>query len=206
MDGAYLAAGAPDQDVEGTSNRGSVYIYLLGSSQFTQQYKHSGITAGSSFGLSVALNGNLLAVGAPLAQLFANTSPCVFVLRRTGTNWALTDQIYLPNQSLNALNSTYGMAVALNSNQLMISASGGAEFPNGTGINYSGQLGSVYVYPVQGANFSTTALRCIRSDFPFEGDYFGQSIALDPSGAYILSDPRQRVNGIQQTGQVLFGN
>ncbi len=207
MDGDYLAVGAPYQDAGSIANKGGVYVYNLNETQFAQQYKHAGTTAGSSFGLSVSLSGTLLAVGAPLAQLYANTSPCVYVLKRSGSAWSLAEQVYLSNQSFSSLNTVYGIAVSVNSNRLMIAAPGGIEFSNGTGIQYNVQTGTVYVYGGNGsALFSSAPPRQIKSDFPFDGDYFGQSIALDPGGAYILSDSRQRLNGQPNTGQVLFGN
>jgi hypothetical protein len=65
----------------------------------------------------------------------------------------------------------------------------------------------VYVYDNYGTDlFNTTTVKLLYSENGFNGDYFGQSVAVDGTlGNFILSDHKQQLNGNAFTGAVLFG-
>jgi hypothetical protein len=205
-EGNYVAIAAPYQDAGGT-NTGAVYIYLYNGTNYVLQQRLQGNTSGATFGLSIALQGNLIAIGAPMAPLFANTSPAVYVYTRNNTTWTNTSQLYQLNPSQAALNGVFGMSVAINGSRLMIGMPGGIDFPNGTNINYSGIIGTVYLYDHNGTGvYNSPAIRTLQAESPTDGDLFGQSLAINASGIYIIADNRVALANLANVGAVFFGS
>ena len=206
-DGNYLVVGAPYQNGTAGTDAGAAYVYLFSGSTYSQQTKLIGATAGASFGISVAINGNLIAAAAPYAALYANTSPAVYTYKRSNTTWDNTNIIYLSNITSSNLTSVYGVSVAIQNNKLLIGAPGGIDYANGGNITYTPIKGAVYMYDNYGTDlFNTTTVKIVYSENSFNGDYFGQSISVDgTSGNFIISDHKQQLNGNIFTGAVMFG-
>lgn len=205
IDSNYLAVAAPYQDVSGSVNAGAVYLYQYNGSNYTQQQQLTGITGGAGYGLSLSMHGPLLAVGAPLAALFANTSPAVYTYRRGASSWTQTNQIYVLNPPTEMLNGVFGMSVAILPGKLLVGIPGGIDFPNGTGVNYAGVTGSVYYYESNSDVFSGNPARTFQAENPTTGDFFGQWLSLDPSGNYIIGSGKEKANGFSNAGQIYFG-
>lgn len=206
-DGNYLIVGAPYQNGTAGTDAGAAYVYVFSGSTYSQQAKLNGATAGASYGISVSISGALVAVAAPYAALYANTSPAVYTYKRTNTTWDNTNIIYLSNITSSNLTSIYGVSVAIQSNKLLIGAPGGIDYANGNNISYTPIKGTVYVYDNYGTDlFNTNTVKLLYSENSFNGDYFGQSVAVDGTlGNFILSDHKQQLNGNTFTGAVLFG-
>ncbi len=221
MYGDYAVAGATGQDNTTFSyqDAGAVYIFVFGGGVWNLQQKISGSTAKGQFGFAISIYDDKLAVGAPWATTYNNTSSSVYLYKRTGANWANTGYLFVYNfeivpgagqinangasTSISIANLTFGMSVALDGNTLLVGASGGIEYPNGGSSYYSDAQGSVYLYK----NFSGdtyTRTQIIKSDYPAIGDLFGMSVGLS-DGKYIISNSHAIVNGNVNAGAVYFG-
>jgi hypothetical protein len=221
MDTDYVAVGAPYQDnaTYSYSNAGAVYIYAFGGGTWNFQQKLQGTTAQAQFGAAISINPSQIAVGAPWAITYSNTSASVFIYKRTGSTWTNTAYLFLYNfdiipsanqiqatggaTSISIANTTFGISVSLSGNILLIGSSGGLDYPNGGSSYYSDRIGAVYVYKnLSGNTFTRTNIR--GSDYPSTGDLYGQSVGIS-GNQVIIGSPHAIVNGLSNAGNIYFG-
>ena len=221
MDTNYVAIGAPGQDnlTYSYADAGAAYIYAYGGRAWNFQQKLQGSTARGQFGFALSLSSNRLAVGAPWATTYNNTSSSVYVYTRTGSSWANTTSLFIYNfeivpnagqlqpvagtTSISIANLTFGISVSLSGNTLLVGASGGTDYPNGGSSYYSDRIGAVYIYKnLSGNSFSKT--NWLQSDFPGNGDLYGQSVSISGSN-YVVGSAHAIVNGLVNAGNVYFG-
>jgi hypothetical protein len=159
--------------------------------QLVQQgyLKASNTNAGDIFGLSVALSGDTLVVGAPQEGSSAtgingnqgdNTAPnsgAVYVFTRTAGVW--TQQAYLKASNTNA-SDEFGYSVAISGDTLVVGAH--FEASNATGINgnqadnSAQNAGAVYVFTRTAGVWTQQAyLKASNTD---AGDEFGTNVVL----------------------------
>jgi hypothetical protein len=201
--GDTLAVGAPGEDSaargldgnqqDNTANSaGAVYVFVRNGTTWLQQayVKASNADVADLFGLSVALGGDTLAVGA-YGEASAATGPdgdqedntasfagAVYVFVRTGTRW--TQRAYLKASNTEAYDG-FGSSVALCGDTLAVGAS--AEASAATGPNGDQQddtargAGAVYVFVRSGAAW--TQQTYLKASNTGAGDSFGAALALD---------------------------
>ncbi len=197
MEGDLLAVGAPGYHniVQGGPNAGAVFIFTRGNDLWTLQRKIEGgslTQAGDRFGASVALCGDLLAVGAPgrdSPRLLVNRPGEVYLFRQHGDDSYDWDEVRRlapvgANQPAN-----YGHALALDENWLAV------------GYPYATGGGRVYMH-LRNRNGVDTWGAAVTVENPAEaseadGDNFGYSVAL--SGSFLvvgapLAEGRRLVN------------
>lgn len=222
MDTDYVAVGAIGQDnlTYTLTDAGAVYVYAFGGGVWNFQQKLQGTTTRAQFGFSVSLSSKMLAIGAPWATTYTNTSSSVFIYSRTGNTWAITSSLFvynfeiIPNagqlqpvsgsSAISIANLTFGISVSLSGKTLLIGASGGSDYPNGGSSYYSDRAGAVYIYKnLSGNVFTRTNL--IQSEFPGNGDLFGQSVSIS-GNKYVAGSPHAIINGIVNAGNVYFGS
>ena len=115
IDGDTLVVGAPADD-DGAVDAGAVYVYTrktngtptdLRDDSWVLQAKlmASDAAVGDAFGVSVALDGNLLAVGASNTDQAApaTNSGSVYVFRRSGTTWTQEGKLQASDPLVNRL-------------------------------------------------------------------------------------------------------
>jgi FG-GAP repeat len=120
------------------------------------------------FGSSVALDGELLAVGAPGKDLDGEQSGCIYVFERSGQGWLETAQL-LP-RSLKA-GDRLGLTLTLDGETIAAGAPYAATAQGGFAA------GKVYVFVRQGFAWREQAQLIARDGRPF--DLFGSALALD---------------------------
>jgi hypothetical protein len=231
LDGDTLAVGAIEEDsnatgVNGTQsdnsaeNSGAVYVFTRTGTAWTQQayLKASNTGADDNFGISVALDGDTLAVGAYFEASNATgvngtqdnnsdlASGAVYVFTRTGTAW--TQQGYL-KASNTGEGDAFGVSVALDGDTLAVGAFG--EASNATGVNGTQDnnsalaSGAVYVFTRTGTAWTQQAY--LKASNTGAGDNFGLSVALDGDtlavGAYFEASNATGVNGTQDNNSDL---
>jgi hypothetical protein len=166
-----------------TANLLSQQVYIKASN--TGHY----IGYGDSFGSSVSLSGDTLAVGARGEDSnatgingneddnSADNSGAVYVFTRAGMTW--TQQAYIKASNTNG-SDAFGSSVSLSGDTLAVGAVG--EASNATGINgneadnnarYSG---AVYVFTRAGTTWTQQAY--IKASNTNVEDYFGSSVSL----------------------------
>ncbi len=222
MDTDYVAVGAVAQDntTYSLTDAGAAYIYAYGGGVWNFQQKLPGTVARGQFGLAMSLSSNRLAVGAPWATTYTNTSSSVYIYERTGVTWTNIYSMFIYNfeivpgagqiqpvtgqTSISIANLTFGMSLSLSGNTLLIGASGGIDYPNGGSSYYSDRIGTVYVYKnLSGNTFTRTKI--IQSDFANIGDLFGQSCSIS-GNQFIIGNPHTTVGGFVNAGSVYFGS
>jgi len=221
MDTDYVAVGATGQDntTFAYADAGAVYIYAFGGGAWNFQQKLQGSTAKAQFGFAISISSNMLAVGAPWATTYNNTSSSVFIYSRTGSTWTQTTYLFVYNfeivpeaglitpvsgSAISIANLTFGISVSLSGNTLLIGASGGTDYPNGGSSYYTDRVGAVYIYKnLSGSTFTRTHI--IQSEDPAYGDLFGESLSI-LGNQYIIGSPHAIVNGFANAGNVYFGN
>ena len=189
--GDTLVVGAPSE----ASASGAVYVFTRSSKGVWSQQayvKASNTEAGDQFGVSLALAGDTLVVGAPgeasAATGINNVTPgdgdnsalksgAVYVFTRTGIDWS--QQAYVKASNTEA-NDGFGESVSLAGNTLAVGATG--EASTATGIdgdptdNSTPESGAVYVFTRAGNDWSQQAY--LKASNTESVDWFGYSVAL----------------------------
>ncbi|MEI8090525.1 MAG: MBG domain-containing protein [Opitutaceae bacterium] len=141
------------------SDAGAAYVFVRNGTTWTQQayLKAAKVTAGDWFGVSVAVSGDTLVVGASRedsSTAGVNSTPntselnagAAYVFVRSGTTW--TQQAYLKASQVSA-GDQFGISVAVSGGTVMVGAN--QEDSNTTGINtvaneLLGDSGAAYVF------------------------------------------------------------
>jgi hypothetical protein len=202
-DTAVLGAHADDDAgcTDGCMNAGSAYVFISSGGLWTQQAKlnASDMTAGDSFGWSVALSGNTALIGAytddPALGFPAAGSAYVFV-RSAG--------IWTQQAKLNASDMTggddFGYSVAVSGDMAVVGA-----LRNDHGA-LEDNPGSAYVFvkPPGGWIDMTETAKLIASDAA-DYDYFGHSVALAGDTAVIGAWEDDHAGGEDAGSAYVFG-
>src|SRR5262249_65656 len=142
IDGDTLVAGAPGDDNGANENQGSDYVFTRSGTDFTLQQKlmASDGKASDAFGVSVAIDGDTLVAGAPIAPLVDGTpipppparadQGAAYVFTRSGPNW--TGEEELTAASDGAGGKFFGFSVSFDGDSLVAGAPGD---DNGANIN-----------------------------------------------------------------------
>ena len=201
-----LAVGAVGEDSAATgiggnqgdnsaSGSGAVYVFTRSGNTWSQQayVKASNSAANSSFGGSLSLDSNTLAVG-------TDNASTAYVFTRSGGVW--TQEALL--QGANTENGDqFGISVAVHGDTLAVGASGedsAATGINGDGTNNSASSsGALYVFTRSGTTW--TQRDYVKGSNGEAGDSFGSAIAANNgtivSGAYLEDSHATGINGIQ---------
>ncbi len=168
-DGARtLAVGAPFDTIGANASQGSVYIFTRSDVGWTQQQKLTGSESAVNdiFGVSVALDGDTLAVGAPFDEVLSRRAQgSVYVFTRNVSAWK--EQALLRAGDGEGYDR-FGEAVALSGGVLLAGATG-------DDLDGNGNQGSVYVFTFNGNWILNRKLTASDSG---GNDYFGRALAL----------------------------
>ena len=202
LSGDTLAVGARFEDSSATGvnggqsdnsarNGGAVYVFTRSGTTWSQQayLKASNTDADDSFGRSVSLSGDTLAVGVYGEDSSAtgvngsqsdnslSNSGAVYIFTRSGRTWSR--QAYLKASNTDA-GDLFGYSVSLSGSRLAVGAS--YEDSSATGVNGSQSdnsaidSGAVYVFTRSGRTWSQQAyLKASNTD---ASDEFGSSVSL----------------------------
>ncbi|MCG6167709.1 FG-GAP repeat protein [Leptospira sanjuanensis] len=210
--GAYLESSSDTTITNGTTasadnsagGSGAVYVFRRSGANWVQEayLKAPNAEAGDSFGYSVAIFGDTIAVGAfaessgdttitngttASADNSAASSGAVYVYRRSGTAWA--QEAYLKASNADA-GDLFGYSVAIHGDTIAVGANGESSnqitITNGTTAsadNSKSESGAVYVYKRTGAVWTQEAY--LKANNASAGNWLGYSVAI--SGDTIVS-------------------
>ena len=176
LSGTTLAVGSAATAVGSDDCAGSVEIYVNEGSTWTFQTKlgpPESPTQGDDFGLSVALDGDTVVVGAPHECSDAPGSVSVFV--RSGTSWSLQQQL-APDSS--ATDDRFGAATAISGDTAVVGMPRCGQY---TDSCVTTQVPYAYAFDRSGTAW-TLQQRLVASDV-VSGDAFGAAVALQGSTA-----------------------
>jgi hypothetical protein len=225
ISGDIIVVGAPSESsaatgVNGNQNdnsapySGAAYVFVRNGTNWSQQayVKASNTGEGDGFGLSVAISGDTIVVGAPSESSAAtgvngdqnnDSTPgagAAYTFVRSGGVWA--QQAYLKASNPDE-NDYFGERVAISGDTVVVGAvqeSSAATGVNGDqGNNSALGAGAAYVFVRSGLTWSQQAY--LKASNPDEYDFFGISVAVSGNtvvvGAYGESSSAVGVNGDQ---------
>lgn len=169
--GSLLAVSAfRDSDIK--NRAGSVYLFQRDGDtwQAVEKFFLSDGQTQDYFGSSVALEENLVVVGAPYRDSPAGTrTGAVYVYQKNNTGWTLAGELY---PAKGAKDDRFGHTVAVHGSTIVV----GAPYASTTSKN----SGAVYLFlqPKQGWTNASETTRIDASDGS-TGDEFGAALAFD---------------------------
>lgn len=165
--GASLAISGDTCVVGGLGVRpgGAAFVYVREGSEWILQAEliSDDYDTNDSFGASVAIEGDVLAIGAPADDEKAAGAGAVYVFTRVGTNWTQRAKLMAADA---AINDGLGQAVALRGSTI----AAGAPYKNSF-------RGAVYVFVGDGATWTQESK--ITEGTVRQGEYFGERLTMD---------------------------
>lgn len=189
ISGNTAAVTAPFEAGPGNTlaNSGAVYVFVRNAGTWTQQayLRAPNADAQDQFGTSVALSGNVLAVGARGEDGSPNSkdplnndvlsSGAVYTYTRTGTTWTHQMRIKAPNGGAFDL---FGNSVALSNDFLFIGAPGEANSTSSLSTDNDNAMsaGAVYVYSPDSLGWNLHSY--LKGSTTDTADIFGDTLAV----------------------------
>ena len=143
----------------------------------------------AEFGVSVALHGTTAMVGAQQATIGANEDQgAVYVFDHSGSEWAQAQKLTADD---GAAFDTFGASVAFDDTTAIVGAWAAT-------VGANAYQGAAYVYTQSNGTWSQA--QKLTSDDGTDFNYFGYSVALDGTTAFIGADLLGAVYVFQQSG------
>lgn len=154
--------------------RGAAYVYekpLNGWQDATENAILTASNAGDNdfFGNSVAIEENVIVVGANGVQGLGNNRGAAYVFEKSGANWVTATEDAILSASDGGNNDYLGRSVKISNDVIIVGASG-----------HNSNQGAIYVYekPTAGWISSTETAKLVSSD-GVNGDSFGYNIDIE---------------------------
>ena len=191
----HLIIGAPRNDALGVDS-GAAYLYKRekGTWRYQTKITASDGTAGDLFGISVAIDGNTVLVGADLHDEKAENAGAVYVYTLNGNRWKQEAKLMASDGGKTDI---FGVRVALSKDTALISAR--RDDTKELGID----AGSAYIFVRDGDNW-TQQVKLTSPDGQAD-DRFGRGVALSGDTA-IISAMNHDANGTDTGALYLYKN
>ena len=171
IDGDTIVVGCPMPVPTETNVVGSAYVFVRSGSNWAPQQKLTSpnwqAADQASFGESVAINGDTIAIG----QDYSDERGTVQIFERTGSTWTSSQILASPTGSTGPTRVLFGFSLSMSSDTLVVGAP--EESDENAGLLISG---AVYVYPRSGSTFGLP--KKLTAPDPIERGYFGHSVSL----------------------------
>ena len=163
----------PDLGSGPISNAGAAYVFVRSGTDWIEEARLTAKDAktGDTFGVSVAIDGNTIVIGATGCDIGnATDAGAAYVFSRTGITWTQTGKL---TSSDATKDDNFGGSIAIDGSTVVVGADG--EDVGG----YLVDSGAAYVFILRSGEWSQKA-RLIATD-PVVMDYFGTSVAISGS-------------------------
>jgi hypothetical protein len=167
IDGDTAVVGAPLSSGAGYG-AGTAAVYVNTGGVWNLQWTLVPPVAGTGFGGSVDIDGDLIVVGASGEVNAATTGGTAYVYQRSGTDWRLFSSLRMQGPEKNA---SFGAAVGISGGYVAVGAPLAAS-PTGT-LN----AGRVEIFGFAGSTLAREAV--LNAPRGTSRDFFGASVALD---------------------------
>jgi hypothetical protein len=174
LDGETLVVGAVG-DSDDFFAQGSAYVFTGSGRQWTEQAKLTAPDAAEldDFGVSVAVDGDTVVVGAFRDRVVYAVQGSAYVFRRSGTTWSQESKL---TASDGGYYEYFGVSVALHGDTAVV----GAHHHN---VGSNTEQGAAYVFTRVGTTWSQEAELTALAGAA--GDQFGVSVAVEGDTAVI---------------------
>jgi hypothetical protein len=191
MDGSTLVVGARGESAVG-AQAGAAYVFESVGGVWTETRKliAGDPQAAAIFGTHVAINGDVIVIGAMLEDSLGVDTGAVYVFERTAGVWAQTAK-FLPDTTVSTL---FG-AVAVWGDAILVGAS--------TDSDKASSAGAAYRYKKINGFWRRTGK--FTSDAAEESDAFGTAVALWETDALISAKAAKNPSGVK-TGEAYIYN
>ena len=168
LDGTFAVIGASQADPVGFSS-GAAYVFQDSGSAWTQVQKLVAPDAAASdnFGMTVAISGDLVVVGAPSKNVNGVSSGAAYVYRRSGTNWVFEQRL---TASTEDSEDQFGWDVDTDGSTIFVSAIEDEQ-------SGQGKPGAVFAFRKPGGTWQEVQ-RLVPGDAA-SGDWFGWDLEVD---------------------------
>ena len=184
IDGTTAVIGARNADVDLGGGvlqaAGAAFVYVYNGKTWVLQAKlvAKNASAGDTFGVSVAISGNRILVGATGVDLTdpgekgdkLKNAGAAYIFTRTGSVWTQQAKLTAADP---AEDDSFGSDVAIEQGTAVVAA-------ETKSLSQLINLGAVYVFYNVGGKTWKEATKLLPSD-PYFGDYFGSSVAIEGS-------------------------
>ncbi len=177
ISGDTIVAGAMHKVIAAHQDQGSAYVFVRTGTTWSQQQQlivSNGFTL-DQFGVSVAISGDTIVVGAQGVDLTDTDQGSAYVYLRTGTTWNLQQQLVASDAGKT---DRFGVSVAISGDTIVV----GAHLAD---VAFTNQ-GSVYVFVRSGVGW-TERQKLIASDGAADDD-FGCAVAINGDTVVIGAD------------------
>ena len=171
-----IIVGANEHDNGGgssTQDSGSAYVFEWDGTSWdqTQKLTPAVMTAGDRFGKEIAVEGNILAIGANQNEIGGPNAGSVYIFNRMGGVWSEGQKLIASDTA--AINY-FGDSIAFEGELLAIGA-----------YNNNSSIGAAYIFDLQ-AGIWTESQKLVADD-AVSGDFFGFSVAANDSQIAVTS-------------------
>jgi len=171
IQGDRCIVGAPGHDAAG-NNAGAVYIYRKEPTGWTLESKLFALTSqsNSSFGESVDIDGDTLAVGSHLYDISDSLrdAGAAYIFTYSGSSWHTNAMVTEPSA---AGTNYFGMTLCLRNNNLLV----GAPYADVVGAD----AGSASLFHPFLFSWDIVVTQRFTAPFPSTRDFFGSDVAID---------------------------
>lgn len=169
ISGNTVVIGAVGKDADDLSDAGAAYIFVYNGESWLQQAKLMGSDSGEDdyFGVSVAIDGNSVVVGADGYDWSGiPDTGAAYVFIRRGGSWNPHGKL-LPLDP--AIGGAFGTSLSLSGNMVAIGATEASSF-------FTSGKGSVYLFARSGSDWVQNVK--LQASDGRSGDFFGNAVAL----------------------------
>ena len=201
LDSNLLVVGANGDAQDGLQNSGSAYVFKRGTNgQYAEIAKllPEESQAGASFGQTVAVDDQIIAIGAPEQDVTVDGNKrhsvgSVFLFKEDGSgNVSFTQEIQAPNPH-NGSYFLFGNSISIDEKLLVV---GAKQVSYSTTDSYIYEQGAAYLYLIQSDGTAQLAAS-IFSPNPREYGKFGSSVSIEEDRLLISAPYEDSDNGSQ---------
>ncbi|HET7091046.1 MAG TPA: FG-GAP repeat protein [Anaerolineae bacterium] len=179
ISGDTVVVGAVFDDIDANVNQGSAYVFVKPGEGWADMTQIAKLTASDGaaldrFGISVAISGDTVAVGALLDDIDANADQgSAYVFVKPGGGWADMTQTAQLTASDGAADDWFGASVAISGDTLVVGA-------YGDDVDTNADQGSAYVFVRPGGAWAEmTQTAKLTASGGAALDWFGWSVAIN---------------------------
>jgi hypothetical protein len=190
VDGNTAVVGARFANIELTSDQGAAYVFNRSGTTWTEQDKLVAVdgTYGDEFGVSVAIEGDTVLVGAWGANWGGTSNNgAAYVFTRYGTSWSQEDKLVADDGDTS---DYFGNSVGLDGDTAIVGA-------NRADVGAVLNQGAAYVFTRSGTTWNQEDK--LLSGDGASGDRFGNAVAVEGDTA-VVGAREANVNGVADQG------